>query len=253
MRVESGGMQLGQAADTLEATEQEAVLAKIFPSLGELREIAPTEQRTGVVVGADGRGRPPWAAATEQLREYYDNEWGLPLTSEKALFELLSLEVFQAGLSWRTVLAKRDALWAAFSGFDPDRVSRFAADDVARLLENADLIRNQQKIWAVITNARATVQLRQAGGLAKLVWEHQPEVTPTPVWMEDLEPASAEAKALTAALKTHGFTFVGPRTVYAFMQAAGVVDANLTLAYRRGASGLWNPDGTRAARPDLGG
>ncbi|GAA3354792.1 hypothetical protein GCM10020366_12290 [Saccharopolyspora gregorii] len=118
-----------------------------------------------LIVGEDGLARPPWAAADPLLREYYDTEWGLPVRGEQPLFERISLEGFQAGLSWATILRKRPAFRKAFDDFDPDRVAAYAEEDVARLLADAGIVRNQAKVRATIGNARATVALREQGGL----------------------------------------------------------------------------------------
>lgn len=135
-----------------------------------------------LVVGDDGLARPVWAAADPLLREYYDTEWGMPVRDERGVFERLSLEAFQSGLSWATILRKRPAFREAFAGFDPEAVAGFGEEDVDRLLGDAAIVRNRAKILATIGNARATLHLREAGdvdgGLAGLVWSYQPETTP---------------------------------------------------------------------------
>ncbi|HLS33668.1 MAG TPA: DNA-3-methyladenine glycosylase I, partial [Brevibacterium sp.] len=132
----------------------------------------------GTVLGEDGLARPPWAAHDELLRAYYDSEWGMPVRDERGVFERLSLEAFQSGLSWATILRKRPAFREAFAHFDPDAVARFDDADTARLLSDTGIVRNRAKIAATIDNARATVALRDRGGLADLVWSFRPEVTP---------------------------------------------------------------------------
>lgn len=181
--------------------------------------------RVATVLGEDGVSRPAWAAADPLLRRYYDEEWGRPVRDEQGMFERLSLEVFQAGLSWATVLRKRPAFREAFMGFDPDVVAGFTDADIARLLEDARIIRNRAKIAATAGNARATVRLRERGGLADLVWSYRPAPTnedaagaPHPSW-------SPESAALARALKQEGFKFVGPVSVFALMQATGVAPA----------------------------
>lgn len=135
---------------------------------------------TGAVVGADGLARPTWASHDPLLRTYYDVEWGMPVRDERGVYERLSLEAFQAGLSWATILRKRPAFRAAFDDFDPDTVAAYTESDVERLMNDAGIVRNGRKIRATITNAGATIALRKHGGLAELVWSFQPEATPRP-------------------------------------------------------------------------
>jgi len=187
----------------------------------------------------DGRARPTWACTSDLLRDYYDTEWGMPVRDEQGLFERLSLEGFQAGLSWELILRKRPAFRAAFADFNPDEVAVFTDADVERLLTDSGIIRNRRKIEAVITNARATIELREKGGLAELIWSHQPADTPAPVTADDVPSRSPESAALARALKKEGFTFVGPTTVFALMEAIGVVDTHLVGSWRRGSSGVW--------------
>ncbi|WP_309148757.1 DNA-3-methyladenine glycosylase I [Saccharopolyspora gregorii] len=192
-----------------------------------------------LIVGEDGLARPPWAAADPLLREYYDTEWGLPVRGEQPLFERISLEGFQAGLSWATILRKRPAFRKAFDDFDPDRVAAYAEEDVARLLADAGIVRNQAKVRATIGNARATVALREQGGLDALVWSFRPERTPRPRSMSEVPTTSPESVALSKALRGNGFRFVGPTTTFALMEAVGMVDTHLLGSHRRGSSGLW--------------
>ncbi|NIJ04398.1 DNA-3-methyladenine glycosylase I [Frigoribacterium faeni] len=194
---------------------------------------------SGVVVGDDGLARPPWAAVDPMLREYYDTEWGMPVRDERGLFERLSLEAFQSGLSWATILRKREAFRAAFRDFDPDVVARFDDGDRERLMADAGIVRNRLKIDATIRNAGATVALREQGGLVDLVWSHRPAETPRPVELADVPTTSPESAALSKALKAAGFTFVGPTTMHALMEAAGIVDTHLVDSHRRGSSGVW--------------
>jgi DNA-3-methyladenine glycosylase I len=201
------------------------------------------DERAGVIVGLDGLARPAWASVDPLLREYYDTEWGLPVRDERGLFERLSLEAFQSGLSWATILRKRPAFRAAFDGFDPDAVAGYAARDVERLLTDASIVRNRAKIEAAIANARATVALRAdervIGGLPGLVWSFQPTSTPEPKTIADVPTTSAESIALAKALRMHGFRFVGPTTMFALMEAVGIVDTHLVDSHRRGSSGVW--------------
>ena len=156
---------------------------------------------------------------------YHDEEWGRPVTSEAALFEKLCLEAFQSGLSWRTILHRREGFRRAFAGFDPDVVARYGEDDVDRLLADAAIIRNRAKIEATIANARAVLALREAGTpLAPLIWSFRPPPGP-PLTREQGMPATTEAStALARALRRVGFRFVGPTTAYALMQADGLVN-----------------------------
>ncbi|GAA1642668.1 DNA-3-methyladenine glycosylase I [Georgenia ruanii] len=199
----------------------------------------------GVVVGPDGLARPGWAATDPLLRTYYDTEWGLPIRDEQGVYERVCLEGFQAGLSWATVLRKRPALREVFRGFDPDEVARFDDDDAARLLADPRIIRNRAKIRATITNARATIALRAEGGLAALVWSFQPATTPAPRTPAEIAATSEESVALSRELRRRGFAFVGPTTMFALMEAIGMVDTHLVGSHRRGSSGLWAADGTR--------
>lgn len=193
----------------------------------------------GLIIGADGLARPPWAEASDLLRDYYDNEWGMPVRDEHGLYERVTLEAFQSGLSWATVLRKRPAFREAFADFDPETVTEFDEADVDRLLADARIIRNRRKILAAITNARATVALRDKGGLAEFIWSFQPEETPEPRTMSEVPTTSPESVALAKALKREGFVFVGPTTMFALMESVGIVDTHLTGSHRRGSSGVW--------------
>lgn len=189
------------------------------------------------VVGDDGLARPPWAAHDPLLREYYDTEWGMPVTDEHGMFERVCLEGFQVGLSWRLILQKRDALREAFHGFEPAVVAKMS---VEHLLDDASLIRNRRKLEAAVQNARATLALRDEGThLGEFVWSYQPSQTPCPRTMEEVPTRSPESEQLAKDLKKRGFTFVGPVTMYALMESTGIVDTNLVGTWRRGASGVW--------------
>ncbi len=209
--------------------------------------MASTPERTdGLVVGDDGLARPAWAAVDPLLRDYYDTEWGLPVRDEQGLFERLSLEAFQSGLAWATILRKRPAFRAAFDRFDPARVAAYDEADVARLLGDAGIVRNRRKVEATIGNARATLALRDEGGLAALIWSFRPEVTPAPRTQAEVPTTSPESVELAKALRRRGFAHVGPTTMHALMEAVGIVDTHLVGSHRRGSSGLWRQDGTRA-------
>jgi len=171
-------------------------------------------------VGADGKARCRWCAATPEYVSYHDKEWGFPVVDDHRLFEKLSLEGFQSGLSWRTILMKRDNFRAAFKKFDFDAVARFGARDVKRLLGDAGIVRHRGKIEAVINNAkRAKEMVKKEGSLAAFVWRYEPG-TGRARGMS----ATDESIALSKALKKLGWKFVGPTTVYAFMQAMGLVN-----------------------------
>jgi DNA-3-methyladenine glycosylase I len=193
----------------------------------------------GILIGDDGLARPAWAAADPMLREYYDTEWGLPVRDEQGLYERISLEAFQAGLSWATILRKRPAFRAAFHDFQPDIVAAYTDADVQRLLLDAGIVRNRLKIRAAITNAQATIALRSDGGLADFVWQFKPDTTPEPTALDHIPTTSAESIALSKALRKRGFAFVGPTTMYALMEAIGMVDTHLLDSHRRGSSGIW--------------
>ncbi|MGJ7442323.1 DNA-3-methyladenine glycosylase I [Aquipuribacter sp. MA13-6] len=183
---------------------------------------------TGVVAGPDGLARCPWGVAPPEYAAYHDDEWGRPVRGEQALFERFSLEAFQSGLSWLTILRKREAFRAAFAGFDPDAVARFDAADEARLMADAGIVRNGAKVRATLANARAMVALRETGGLEDLVLAHRPAPrVGRPVYLEHVPATTPESVALAKALKRAGMTFVGPTTAYAAMQACGLVDDHL--------------------------
>lgn len=191
------------------------------------------------VTGTDGLARPLWASVDPLLMEYYDTEWGMPVRDEHGLYERICLEGFQAGLSWATILRKRPAFRAAFAGFDPDVVAQFGDADVERLLGDAGIIRHRGKIQAAITNARATIALRGEGGLVDFVWGFQPADTPRPHDHSEVPTVSEESTALSKALRKKGFAFVGPTTMYALMEAVGIIDTHLMGSHRRGTSGVW--------------
>lgn len=194
---------------------------------------------SGTVIGEDGLARPVWASVDPMLREYYDSEWGMPVRDERGLFERISLEAFQAGLSWATILRKRPAFREAFHDFDPELIALYGEDDVARLLADAGIVRNRLKIQATVTNAKATIALRETGGLVDFVWSFRPAATPIPVSYADVPTRSPESVALSKALRQNGFAFVGPTTMYALMEAIGMVDTHLVDSHRRGTSGVW--------------
>lgn len=191
-----------------------------------------------LVLGDDGRARPRWAATDPLLREYYDTEWGMPVRDERGVFERLTLEAFQSGLSWVTILRKREAFRRAFDGFDPDAVAAYTDGDVDRLMTDDGIVRNRRKIDAAVTNARATVALRSTGGLAELVWSFRPAAGPAPRTLAEIPSRSTESVALAKELRRLGFTFVGPTTMFALMEAIGIVDSHLVGSHRSGSSGV---------------
>jgi DNA-3-methyladenine glycosylase I len=187
-----------------------------------------------LIIGDDGLARCRWGASTPDYAVYHDTEWGRRLEGDDALYERLTLEAFQSGLSWRTILLKRPAFRAAFAGFDAEQVAAYDERDVARLMADAGIVRNLAKVNAAITNARATVALRDHGGLAALIASHRPEVHRSPTSTEDLQARTDESLALSKALKRVGFAFVGPTTMYALMEAIGIVDDHLEGCHRHG-------------------
>jgi DNA-3-methyladenine glycosylase I len=190
-----------------------------------------------VQAGPDERMRCPWALSSVEYIAYHDNEWGRPVHGDIGLYERLTLEAFQSGLSWLTILRKRDGFRRAFAGFDPDVVAEFTEADVERLLADPGIVRNRAKITAAVTNARAVAALRERdgdGALDRLVWSHRPEPRAVPRRLADLPAITTESTALAKDLKRHGFVFVGPTTAYATMQAAGLVDDHLAGCFARG-------------------
>lgn len=192
-----------------------------------------------LITGEDGLSRPLWASADSLLREYYDTEWGMPVRDEQGVYERICLEGFQAGLSWATILRKRPAFREAFAGFDPEAVAEFTPEDVERLMLDEGIVRNRAKINAAITNASATLALREEGGLADFVWSFQPAETPAPASFAEIPSTSPESIALSKALRKKGFAFVGPTTMFALMEAIGIIDTHLVGSHRRGSSGVW--------------
>jgi len=172
--------------------------------------------------------RCPWALSAPDYLAYHDDEWGRPVTGDDALFERISLEAFQSGLSWLTILRKRENFRAAFAGFSIEAVAGFGSRDVKRLLGDAGIVRNRAKIEATLANARAAAGLQDSGeSLARLVWSHRPPRRRAPRSMADLPPVTPESKALAKELKRRGFRFVGPTTAYAAMEACGIVNDHL--------------------------
>jgi DNA-3-methyladenine glycosylase I len=192
-------------------------------------------------IGPDGLARCAWGASTPEYLTYHDTEWGRPVHGESALYERLTLEAFQSGLSWLTILRKRPAFRAAFGGFDPELVAKYGPDDVARLMADAGIVRNRAKIAASVRNARAVLALREHGGLDALVWSFAPPPRPAPTTMRQVPARTAQSVALAKALRAAGFGFVGPTTAYAAMQACGLVDDHLAGCHVRAGLPAVNP------------
>jgi DNA-3-methyladenine glycosylase I len=188
---------------------------------------------TDLVIGADGRPRCRWAGSAPDYLAYHDEEWGRPVRDDDALYERLTLEAFQSGLSWLTILRKRPAFRAAFAGFSIDKVAAFGEADIVRLLADVGIVRNRAKIEAALANARAAAELPD--GLAALLWSFAPPPRSRPESFADVPPATPESKAMAKELKRRGFRFVGPTTAYALMQATGMVDDHLAGCFVSGA------------------
>jgi DNA-3-methyladenine glycosylase I len=184
----------------------------------------------GASPGPDGRARCDWALGTPEMLDYHDRQWGRPLRDDTALFEMLTLEAFQSGLSWLTILRKRDGFHAAFDDFDIETVAGYKAREVKRLMADAEIVRNRAKIEATIANAGAIRDLQAAGEtLTDLLWGFAPDHRnrPVPKTLGDLKPTTPESKAMAKELKRRGFAFVGPTTAYSLMEAAGLVNDHL--------------------------
>lgn len=184
----------------------------------------------GVIAGDDGRPRCFWAGSDPLYLRYHDAEWGRPVKDDRRLFEKLCLEGFQAGLSWLTILRKRENFRAAFQNFDVDKVARFGARDVKRCLADAGIVRHRGKIESVINNAKRAHELAdEVGSLAAFIWRYEPDPKSRPKRMTrgDILPTSPESIALSKEFRRRGWSFVGPTTVYAFMQAMGLVNDHL--------------------------
>jgi DNA-3-methyladenine glycosylase I len=195
-----------------------------------------SQAMSDVVVGEDGLARCGWGASAPEYFAYHDLEWGRPVGDDDRVYEKLCLEGFQAGLSWLTILRKRDGFRQAFAAFDPVVVARFGDADVDRLAADPSIVRHRAKITAAVTNARATMALREQGiSLAAVVWKHRPAVERAPQGLGDVPASTPESSALSAELRRHGFVFVGPTTVYAAMQSLGVVNDHVRGCHWRAA------------------
>ncbi|GLI25975.1 DNA-3-methyladenine glycosylase I [Agromyces rhizosphaerae] len=211
---------------------------------------AAAAPRDGVLVDAHGVARCAWSGTDPEYRRYHDEEWGVPQRDPRALYEKLCLEGFQAGLSWLTILRRRDRFREAFHGFAPDRVAAMGADDVERLMQDAGIIRNRAKIEATIGNALAMLDLDEP--LDELMWGFAPAPGPRPARMDALPATTPESAGLSRELRRRGFRFVGPTTVYALMQSTGMVDDHMVGCHRAGGSDdqfdLRDPAGPDALR-----
>jgi DNA-3-methyladenine glycosylase I len=185
----------------------------------------------GPVAGPDGRLRCPWGLSAPEYVAYHDDEWGRPVHGDQAIFERLCLEAFQSGLSWLTILRKRENFRKAFADFDIPAVAAFTDADVARLLADAGIVRNRAKVNAAITNARAALEVKE--GLSDLVWSYAETERPAPRTLADVPAQTPASKALAKELRGRGFVFTGPVTVYAAMQACGLVNDHLAECFAR--------------------
>jgi len=186
----------------------------------------------GLMTDETGVTRCSWATSAAEYMAYHDSEWGVAVHGESRLFERLTLEAFQSGLSWLTILRKRESFRAAFAGFDAEAVAAFGEADHERLMGDSSIVRNRLKITAAVTNAQAVVRLRDKGGLDQLLWSFAPVGHHQPRTPVDVPSTSADSIALAKALKHNGFVFVGPTTMYATMQACGLVDDHLDGCFR---------------------
>ena len=193
---------------------------------------------TDVRIGPDEIARCAWVGDDPEYRRYHDEEWGTPLHGDRALFEKMSLEGFQAGLSWITILRKRPRFREVFAGFDPEAVAQFGEADVERLMTDAGIIRNRAKILATIGNARLVVEMA-SGELDELMWSFAPTPGIRPASFADVPAVTPESTAMSKELRRRGFRFVGPTTMHALMEAVGIVDTHLLGSHRRGSSGVW--------------
>jgi DNA-3-methyladenine glycosylase I len=193
-----------------------------------------SRERPGIVVDEGGVARCWWSAGTDDYRVYHDDEWGVALHGETGLYERLTLEAFQSGLSWLTILRKREGFRAAFAGFDAEVVAAFGESDFQRLMGERAIVRNRLKIRAAVNNAQAVVRLRDQGGLDELFWSFAPARHTRPRTPADVLATTPESAGLAKTLKHHGFVFVGPTTAYAAMQACGLVNDHLAGCHRGG-------------------
>jgi DNA-3-methyladenine glycosylase I len=198
------------------------------PTDGAVPAAAP---ELGAIPGPDGKLRCPWGLSAPDYVAYHDEEWGRPVSGDTAIFERLCLEAFQSGLSWLTILRKRENFRAAFAGFDATAIAAFSDQDVARLMADQGIVRNRAKINAVLVNARAALDLPD--GLTELVWKYASDQDHAPRTLAEVPSSTPASKALSVELRRHGFTFTGPVTAYATMQACGIVNDHLAACFYR--------------------
>ncbi len=184
------------------------------------------------VVGPDGQPRCGWATSAPEYIEYHDTEWGKEIRDDRGLFERMTLEGFQSGLSWITILRKRENFRTAFAQFDPEVIAKFGSDDFDRLMADTGIVRNRLKINATISNARALLELGE-GDFTELLWSFRPAKQKVPKKLGDVPATTPESVAMSKALKKNGFVFVGPTTAYALMQATGIVNDHLATCIAR--------------------
>jgi DNA-3-methyladenine glycosylase I len=189
------------------------------------------QRKRGALSGPDGKLRCPWGLSAPEYISYHDEEWGRPVRGDQLIFERLCLEAFQSGLSWLTILRKRENFRAAFAGFDIAKIAEFTDDDRQRLMADTGIVRNRAKINAAIVNARAALDI--PGGLSDLVWRYADRGTAAPATLDDVPTQTPASKALSAELKKSGFVFTGPVTAYASMQACGIVNDHLAGCFAR--------------------
>lgn len=217
----------------MSATADDGPAADRAPADREPADREGAGKRVDVVVGDDGLARCSWSAHDPDYQRYHDEEWGRPLHGDRELFEKLTLEGFQAGLSWITILRKRPRFRDVFADFEPAVVAGFGEDDVARLMADAGIIRNRAKIEAAIGNARLVVQMAP-GELDELLWSFAPVVSPRPRRWDEVQAVTPESTAMSKELRRRGFRFVGPTTMYALMQSTGMVDDHFPRCWRAG-------------------
>lgn len=196
-------------------------------------------------LGVDGVQRPRWAQGSKPVRDYYDHVWGIPRVDEAEVFEALCFAVFQTGLAVRLIADKWEQIHTLCAGFQPDVLAEYTPAQVDRLISDPQMIRNAAKVSAIVRNAQATVQLRESGGLPRLIWSHQPEQTPRPTCSQEVPRRIPASEKLAVALRENGFVYVGATMACFLMGALGVIDLALVDTPARGRSGLWHEDGTR--------
>jgi DNA-3-methyladenine glycosylase I len=209
------------------------------PTRANVKGDEPAMDAASIRIGEDGLARCAWGASDALYATYHDEEWGVPVYDDRALFERLMLEGFQAGLSWRTILAKRDNFFRAFDGWDPERIAAYGPDDLARLLADPGIVRNRLKVEGAVKNARAYLAVRaERGSFADYLWSFvggAPLARPRPAALAEIPVSTPQSDAMSKDLRRRGFTFVGTTICYAFMQSVGMVDDHVSGCFRAGA------------------